>query len=1242
MLAKAASAVLGAIELTDTQLVKDSKAFSALVGKHVSFLDRVTNPEKPLLKNMLDRYAKLNASLENLRKGEDITDWRGELNRNMKGIAKVYSTLSERMRDYYNIDPSQPGFGKMMDRAWDELIPNKDGKPSTVTFRETFESKFMEKMSSIPDPKIRETALGLFYNAKELMEPDRNFYNIVTAHAYGALLKGSFFDGILQDSKGSLRLDIISHPAITVSDLVKVADEGAVKNLLMDKIGGVIKSDALYVTDKRIQRLIENMLGEPIFSTGGGKGTLAATLNAGTKIVQEARQVSTFFKYVLNAPSGTQMTLQSLIMGFVLNEARSKGLRVIKDHGLMDHLIRKEGVLRGESRVDFDVNTAEAPGESFLARLINITTNAVLGKDNYVSNLVKSVLKGGLHSIADVMMESEVKRTSIARALSQMGIMTVKEMDSLLEAFRNENGKSLSVEGKELLVRLRALAAAEYNDFFTNSGIHALSRDKLSRWIPFNYMQGYMVKRGDHALRPLRNLARAVDSGKVKTAKDVWRFAANDIAFRDLMYTAGVSFKYAVLMNTIMEANSNDDGDPSKYALLVNDFYQGLTQNYIARLLGSGPKGFLDYYEMKDTLHSPAKFSEGLSAATWSATNALIAQAFRELKPLNALVVGAKLTFEGKPMEYIFRSMQSEVEAAISGAGRFNALPGWEGNGGMKVPEMDDKFGYLVFGMQETNKSLQLAGKTARWEAILKGIDPKTGFLDYSGLSQLPVIPQLFMGQGTSKNRIQYETYVNAYENDKTFRNLLNGKMSPGLFTEKNTDSFWKELTNFDFTNDAHNKGLEVSKKYWSQDDINKFDLFMGELERKMKVTGLRAALDKTAGTGRDKELAILLQSMDEKANGSARMALSYIADRALVSARDEYNEANGIKRGTYLPPVEEANIKQALLEKLWPQMYTADKTSWWKLQMDYLKQNHPVEFDASMSEEGDKNIKGSSLWKKMNAVGTMDLAIVSEAKAGNASAAFIRNVSSEASKYVEDPVERMKILNYVLGRVGNLEATPTDKAAIRIGILAGNISHMADIAKDATVRSLYPQQLQKTLDTFYSAANASLIETGKRFAQTDGTYGGSSYSSGPRPTGTGSSPYPKSSSSGAASNRSVQAQLENAMPTLRKAWPEGYSPTLRSSTPVSRAGYSSYDPRPEAFRSSLPSISTDFKAFSPDLRAAVTRNLVHGYVAHNPQDVTKDLYKSSSYFSKPYAKALKTKLPKVEKRYLPRKYVFL
>jgi hypothetical protein len=1231
---KAADAFLTAIELTDTQLAKDSNSFLMLVGKHRQFLDRVLDPEKPLLTSALDRNAKLSAALDNLKPGTDVTDWRKAFNVNMKGAVRGYAQLAERMRAALKIDPSDPLFFKKMEAGWDTHMPGKGDEASPGTYRDVFESAFAEKMSNIPDPSIRLEALATFYDMKKLMEPDRNFYNIATAYAYGSLLQGSFFDGLLQDSKGSLRLDVISSPTLTMADILSAKDEGAVRNLLLDRIGGAIRSEAPYATEKRVKNLIDNMMGDAVFRDPKGKGTLPAILAAGNRVVQEARQTSTFFKYVLNVPSGVQMLLQSLVMGIPLNEMKAKGLTHIVTHPLVDHLIKEKGFLRSESRIDFDVNVADAHGESFLARMINLASDATLGKTR-AGDFVKTVLKSGIHSMADMVMEADVKRTSVARALAQAGIMSVKDLDNLLEAMTGKNGKSLSPEASELGARLRGIASVEYNDFFTNSGIHALSRDKLSRWIPFNYMQGYMVKRGDHAIRPFRNFARAIEDGRIKTAADAWRFARDDYAFRDLVFSAGVSFKYAVWMNTLFEANSNEDRSPEKYALLLNDFYQGLTQNYIARMLWSGPKGVGDYFEMKGELGETGTWSEGLKAGAWSAANAMVAQMFRELKPLNAAVVGAKAAIDGKPWEYIVRSMQAEIEAAISGAGRFNALPGWEGTGGRKVPQMDDEFGYLVFGLQETNDSLKLAGKTARWESILKGLDDKTGTWDWLGMSQLPIVPQLFADQATSKNRIQYETYVNAYENDMAFRGLMNGKMQAGAFDGKNADAFWGDMVKFDLTNDPHGPGLAINKKYWSRDDLDKLDLFTGELERKMGVTNLRGALDKAYDDGKQAELRQLILAMDAKANGSARMALSYVADRALAQAKDANIAAGVMKKGEQLPPEVEMATKIGILEKLWPQMYAADKTSWWKLQMDYLKRNHPVEFDASMSDEADRNIKGASLWKKMNAVGTMDLAIVSEAKAGNASAAFIRNVSSEASKYVEDPVERMKVLRYTLGRIGQLQTTPTDKAALRIGVLAGNVGHMAEIAQDQMVRTLYPQELQKTLDTFYGAANAALVETGKRFAAADKPYGSSSYPSG--------SSYPKSSSSAYAGNRGVQSQLENAMPALRRALPEGYAPTVtRSSTPVSRSGYSSYDPRPEGFRSSLPTVNTDFKAFSPDLKAAVTQNLVHGYVAHDPQDVTKDLYKASTYFSKPYAKALKTKLPKVEKRYLPRKYVFL
>ena len=170
-------------------------------------------------------------------------------------------------------------------------------------------------------------------------------------------------------------------------------------------------------------------------------------------------------------------------------------------------------------------------------------------------------------------------------------------------------------------------------------------------------------------------------------------------------------------------------------------------------------------------------------------------------------------------------------------------------------------------------------------------------------------------------------------------------------------------------------------------------------------------------------------------------------------------------KGETTLTTEERAEIQKTVIQRVYPYLYIADKSSWYSLAAERAKQIDPNVFGTKTS---DGVVVSKSLNSFVNSLGLMDMVAFSEGQKGNPNAKYIASVYSMIAKYVQDPAARLNIMNNTYETVERMNIDPKMKATIKLGNALGNIDILDKALKDKVFMSKNGQTVDNAIRTVF------------------------------------------------------------------------------------------------------------------------------------------------------------------------------
>ena len=1045
--------------------------------------------------------------------------------------------------------------------------------------------------------------------------------NLLHAYSKSSLLGGDFVKGVFSGTNGKRILPVLSE---LDTDLAKLNSTDAVRKAAGDKIKSQLDLEGVKYTDSDLERLTKDLMDDPL---GGFYGKFS-------RLITEARGAFKPLKYFWGPTSGSVLALNSGIMNWSLLEQRMKNTGWLTYEKVVDDLLGEHAFLRSESRfgtTDLRINAGE--GESLYSKVIDF----MIRGDGKASLAVKDVMKSGLHAAMDMFSEARVKRSAVAEALSKL---VGSAEDALEFAKELKEGRV----PKQVLDRLRADAVISYNEFFTNSNAHVLSRNRFSRGplMALNCMQGYMTARAATVSRAVWNLADSIGQGKIRTFGEFLNHIDADDELKRLMMSVPVSAKMGYWMDRMSGDEDMTTKDWTDYMTEVNDYLVAIQSNFVSRILLGMPSGYSQLAKYSDETGQEMTFVNGLEFGAFKMMSEAFRQTFREMNVFAPFIQYGEAIRQGRGSDFALSAMGDEFAKLTEGMGRFGLLPGFEAYGLKKLEQNDDIVGTALMALNKTNESMDAAGvlrDADAMEAVLSGKDHMFSFL--AAVQNLPVIGKFMSPAGVGFNAPAYKRYEGVKRDNEVVRDLISGIWRPEVVDgmgAKERDAFFYELTKFDYSNlKSKDKDLEEYAKR-NPGDLAKDATFLKMLESKLGAENLKMTLAKYAPDPEKVGLAKIVAFAEAKVPGSGRAVLSYVANEATEAALKAKANERGF--GNSYGKLDQLTIDETRAEavkKFWPFMYGADKLSWAASIRSAVEQADPALFKKTEKGEAAFSSDARSV---MNTMMLLDTLFVHESRTGSVDAGKIKSVFSLSSKYVSDPADRMEVFNWAMAKIDRLGQDPESKAALKIGAIAANADLIAKMVSDKKFMKDNAGLVKHTADVLFGQTrelNATALTFGMKGLTTPGS---SEYSkTASRMANKLYNPYPssqKSSFSAYPKSGEAEQAWAQASPALGKI-----RRTLTNDYGYYPSGSRSYAYNPYGSSGIREPSSQWYWKIDPKREdAAKSWALVTGYVPHTLSDAAKDKATRFSWASQKAKRVNVAKIAKEKVRWTQAKFL--
>lgn len=299
-------------------------------------------------------------------------------------------------------------------------------------------------------------------------------------------------------------------------------------------------------------------------------------------------------------------------------------------------------------------------------------------------------------------------------------------------------------------------------------------------------------------------------------------------------------------------------------------------------------------------------------------------------------------------------------------------------------------------------------------------------------------------------NEAKYKLFTDMVENDPSMRQIRDWVIPEWLLASNPeiVKSLYQDLTAFQYYNKKYEWwGKHTVSEYWlaSMEE----DVFVQNI---LKTHNIDAEL--LWQSANKKELIKVLAAAEASEPWSSRIVLSYLANNELKSLKNKYLWDEYAKWAD-IPEDIEWELHRMIVEKYYPYMYTADKTSRYNLATKYVEYAQPEIFEW-LSKDTKLQWFVNSLW-------FLDLMVKEKWDAGDVNAAYIKNAFNFGTKYITDPSDKLKIIKHTMATIDWLDNPDvSQKQLMRLWVIWANVSFYNELKKDKVANILYKKDMEE------------------------------------------------------------------------------------------------------------------------------------------------------------------------------------
>lgn len=882
----------------------------------------------------------------------------------------------------------------------------------------------------------------------------RKYYAISNAQSKDFALN------LLKDLETNETLAIMTHfkdvPATKFDDYEKALTES-----MWNEVPTPLKTDA---QRKEVEALAKDMLFQ-----SHSDNQLVQLME---QLHHAVRKIVIPLKYTIGVTAGQVLLVSNTVMGAVQLFARSKWLESIINSDLIKLLQDDAGILKSEMRLDANVEFGEGWIDTLGSMVANIRKNNETL--NTVTKATARVLQWGWHNIWDLASDAWAKRTALAEAMAEMGIdgYNIKDFERQYKAWNMM---------PNLLDEIRVRAHDKYSAFYTNSKTASRTTNRFSSsiYLPFNFMQGYTMKRAAQIITSVTELSNAIKIGKVTDIKSFkrWIDGPDGGELRNLIMTSLIAGKVAVYVETNQSENQylplEQRLDKIKnYMYGLNDYVNAGQGSLLGRLITNTIKYGTSEYVYVDAQWNAVTEYGGIPWATLWFLEEMTNSMYREFNVFAlapTLLNGMRTSVW---FDFAIEATDKELGRVINGIGRYSLSPGTEIYGMKPYPEEGDDVSDWLMIKNETNQSMKLADKLRTTEDISQFIDaPGEHTWKYLMKNLVPfkVAGKFFNTPQDINKEAAYELFQKSVERDPVAQDFYNGVFNADvLYTAQEAMDMWKpELSNVDWLYKSltafnniemwNDTLMKLGSEYGISDGT--FDAIMQKLIEDVGPQTYQAMVVETNPKIKDRQAAILQATAEAKLPWAGRMMLWFIANKEyMAELKTRYN----VTDDRLISPIARENLQKAIIAEYGNQLMLTDKYA----QVEYLgmraKQLHP----GLINENPD-------LSRVVNSTMLTDMLIHQSAKKGDLNARYLGSVLSLAGKYMPDNL-RLPIIEKTFFGIDKMNISENAKNVLKTGVWLWNVDFIGKIAKDPVLGKKYGSTVDNVLNLIYNTQEAN------------------------------------------------------------------------------------------------------------------------------------------------------------------------
>lgn len=808
------------------------------------------------------------------------------------------------------------------------------------------------------------------------------------------------------------------------------------------------------------------------------------------------------------------LATNNIVMWTNLLNARKRWLENIMWHSIIDTLIDKYNILKWQNKALSDLHLYEDQNwKNFFFNMIDKFCSKMPIWEKW-RTVLNSMLQWWTHNRVDVFMEEDVKRTSIAQALSKNGFNESKWWIDLFN--------KLAIEWKisqDVMDAIRADSLLYYHDFFSNSHSSSLNRNRFSKRWMFNVLQWYVVNRSAWIYNAIWKFSRELKAGKIRTR---WEFVdhihTDNQELKWLIYNTLFAAKLSIYADYVANDKNyqNNPNEPYKYMVWMSDYMSSLSSTFFYRIL-SAPLQWLDsYYEYTAATGKKEEMIEWISVATINTLAQTIRSIFREWNVVN-LFADAWLAFmKTWDLDFAMEVSSAQFDKISNGMWRYMLLPWVDTYWQKPIAEDDDIIWRIFMTYDATNKSVREMSK-------FRGISDIDSMLNDKGwymlrlMQYLPIIKWFVeSSKSTGWNEARYKYLNQLQESDPDLKAIWDGELPDVVLNNPNiTKNLYQELTSFDYSYKKYKWEWEhlLAEKdsYWQFTQAEE-EVFVKNIAEKQY--GSIENMDKVllAKWADGKNILKVLAASEAMTPWSSKIVLSYLARKDYDMLKTKLTGSLYTKAAD-IPAETEQQIKQAVVAKRYPLLYTADKTSQYKVVREYLDYAQPEIFGTLAGD--------NQLSQLVNTLAFNDLLVMTEWDKWDVDANYIKNIFTMSAKYITNDADRINITNNILWTISSLKnPTQNVKQLMKVWVLAWSIDFYNNLKKDPLTNILYKDDINR-FENLVWQVNENINLAGNELAMWDlSEWAKKQYYA------TGYTPYVKSSTSDG--NRKLIQQFQD------------------------------------------------------------------------------------------------------------------